>query len=288
MKKEEFIRQALYHPPTQITEELASLTHETHRVSDPYIFVVGCDGLYTPTGLSVARSIEKTSYLGAAEWEGFQQIQYWATGDHPSTTAIWFSPPFEGFYFDSKVIISQISEIDGVRVVFNRALIFDINAIDLLNLANTVSANMQITAPEQLRNTILFPTDQEFERWLRYLYAQYGLQNAENDVDLNLKTDQYARIEDVLADTVITAGQDSLYASVYKQLQDSGAIGPFRESCPTNLAPANKSAYQLVLEHSDTKTVLCKCPFCENQVQAVIKAGKIHCPKCKKSSDYSC
>lgn len=36
------------------------------------------------------------------------------------------------------------------------------------------------------------------------------------------------------------------------------------------------------------KTLNCKCPFCNQQVDALITGGKIICPKCDKSAPYQC
>lgn len=36
------------------------------------------------------------------------------------------------------------------------------------------------------------------------------------------------------------------------------------------------------------KTLNCKCPFCNMQVDAIISMGKIICPKCDKSAPYKC
>jgi hypothetical protein len=37
---------------------------------------------------------------------------------------------------------------------------------------------------------------------------------------------------------------------------------------------------------SEKRILCCTCPFCKEQVEAVIEKGKIHCPKCKKEVDY--
>ena len=69
-----FIARILDDPPLQVVEDVASESHESHRLPDPYVLVVDGDQLRTPSGELVEDFMEMTSYLGEAEYMALQKI----------------------------------------------------------------------------------------------------------------------------------------------------------------------------------------------------------------------
>lgn len=285
-EQQQFISQNLKNPRLQLVENLASESHETNRLPDPYIYVERGGKLLTPEGSFVEESVEKTTYLGKIEFSALEKIQKWASENNEGAS-VWFSPPFPGKYPVSKFIISEISSKTDTKVLFNRAVVFDVDANSLLDLANSLSDSFYSDNPEALRATPIFPKDNELERWLLCLSPQTDqVKLMQKDHDIYLKTDTYANINDVYLSTK-TVGSNSLYTSAYTLAKAQGLIGSSPGSCSTSPA----TSMEMFMQNSaitNKDSLDCTCPFCYKEVSAPIKNGRIHCPKCKKSAPYAC
>lgn len=287
----QFIDFVLRETPSQWVENVASESHETRRLPDPYVFYVRGDKLQTPHGIDVENYLDKTSDLGRLEMIAFRQIQAWAAAANEGL-AIWFSPPLgRENEPTSKFIISKIIYLNsGDKVLFNRNIVLDIMGDELLILANALIPNTYISGEQMLRATPLFPNRENFERWLPKLGMitnQYEIAKA--DKDLTLKIETYRNIAKIKFNL-------SEY-DLRDRVREMGLMGNFPGSCPPNLETNSGfgellTPFQYFVNHSavfsEGKTLDCTCPFCKKKVAAIIASGKIKCPSCQKSAPYSC
>lgn len=284
MLKEQFIQQTLTNPRGQLTEEVASSIHETNRVPDPYIYLVRNHRLVTPTGLIIGNKVEKESYLGQIEYAAFKEIERWADINN-SGTVIWFSPPYPGVCPVSKIIISELSTDNNTKILFNRAVVLDINGQTLMELANKLSTEEGlIPDSETLRACPFFPTAEEFINWFELLKLYSKL--IENDEDIIFKFRTLQRLSE---ETFAIAGPNTLYADLYQKADESGLIGHLPGSCPST---TGFTSFEQMLSNSlkinEGHTLDCVCPHCKQRVKASISNGKIHCPNCQHTALYRC
>lgn len=146
--------------PQQFNEELASLILETNRIPDPYIFTEDKDGdLFSATARKkIKDSIYRGNYLGQVEGEVLDNINAWFRGNSEGVS-LWLSPIFEGVYPDLKIIISQIEQRGREKVLVNRAIIFDYDRQQSLDLAQRLSSFSKdhplLSSIEEIRHTPL-------------------------------------------------------------------------------------------------------------------------------------
>lgn len=283
-----FARRALSNPQSQLKENLASDIHETNRVPDPYVFVSRDGKLYSPTGQRIEDIIDDKTPIGQAEKSAFQTIQSWMETNDQGT-AIWFSPKCPPKYDESKIVISEISQVDKTRILFNRVVMLDnISQDGLLSLANNSCSDSTFHNPEELRSAPFFPTPQEFALWFDQLAnITHQTEMITTGEDILIKTDTYAQVED-LWESLAIAGRNQLYASYYQRATQRGLIGSFSGSCGS----APQTAFEVFAINArplnEKKTLECTCPYCQKRVKAEIYGGKIHCPKCNKKANYIC
>lgn len=125
----------------QFVEELASYSLETKRIPDPYHFEITANGeLFSPTAhCKVKDKIEdKTGPLGSLEYQVLLSIEQWAAKSSKGSIA-WISPPHPEIYPTTKIIISQIEYQNGVKRLFNRAIILDFDENKCLEFAQSLA-----------------------------------------------------------------------------------------------------------------------------------------------------
>jgi ssDNA-binding Zn-finger/Zn-ribbon topoisomerase 1 len=68
------------------------------------------------------------------------------------------------------------------------------------------------------------------------------------------------------------------------EMYERGILGEKSISCPFSL-----TSNAVTLNFAGTKEILkcVQCPYCKKTVDAEIYHGKIHCPDCHKSAEYS-
>lgn len=285
IEQKQFIAQNLLKPRIQLVENLASESQETNRIPDPYTYIIKGGKLLTPMGELVDDVVENRSYIGKVEYKAHEKIQKWAK-EKSEGTSVWFSPPFPGKYEVSKLIISEILTNNDTKVLFNRAVVLDINAESLLGLANILSESFHSNNPEFLRETPIFPIDKELGQWLNNLSLMTNqIEMMQENYDIFTKTDTYVAVEDVVKSKNIT-GNSYAYESAHSQAMTNGLIGSYIGSCSTPTTP-----FETMMQNSkivQKNELECKCPVCEEKVHAPIRNGKIHCPNCKSSAPYAC
>ncbi|MBI2315438.1 hypothetical protein HYU93_05300 [Candidatus Daviesbacteria bacterium] len=122
---------------TQFVEFLASLSQETHRIPDPYSYSVTSDGeLFSPVGQCLVKDTidDKISPLGQLEYQAVLAIEQWAANNKEGVS-VWISPPKQGVYSASKIIVQEIEYEEGIKKIFNRAIVLDFDEKQCMKLA---------------------------------------------------------------------------------------------------------------------------------------------------------
>lgn len=124
-------------PSDQFVEELASLSHETRRIPDPYYFEITPTGeLFSPTKHTKIKDEvkDKTSHLGQLEYQALLSIEQWAANNNEGAV-VWVSPPQAEAYPVLKIIVSEIEYQGNVKKLFNRAILLDFDVEKCMKLA---------------------------------------------------------------------------------------------------------------------------------------------------------
>jgi len=294
-------------PRGRVVEEIASYFIETKRLPDPYYFLLGDDGkLIDPlTYQPVENSIEKDSHLGQAEWMAFQKIQEWNIG-RSQGLAFWISPPRPERSKYTKIIVSEIVSEENERTLFNRSLLLEIDADESLNLAESLSLkagrSLIFDSPEALRSQPVFIDYGDFD-WIDYLVMhtnEYGiLKKIRSGEDLKAKR-QELQSADIMYEEMFgrdsrTFGfDDERVRTAVRGALNRGSFGAYDTSCPPAASSPDASyqptAFAAVYRNSQEvgRILHCTCPSCHQEVDAIISAGRIHCPKCRSSAPYEC
>ena len=238
MSKElDFVQTCLSIHPSQLVENIASDSHETRRIPDPYIFLVKDKKLVTPNGAVIEKSIRNDSNLDSMELKAFIKIQDWAESCDEGTS-LWFSPPFPGKYDKGKVVASQILYgLDGKKILFNRNIVLDVNTKTILLVANNMSEKMGLdlmTDPGLLRQTPIFSEHNQLEILLDEISA-YTDQNqmVEKGTDIDSKIETYSKllIIEKMSGFVYSNTSDSQYLYAHQIAEEQGLIGKYIGSC---------------------------------------------------------
>lgn len=238
MSKElDFIQTCLSLRPTQLVENIASDSHETRRLPDPYIFLLRDKKLLTPSGTIIEKKIQNDSDLDSAELKAFLEIQDWA-GSCDEGTAFWFSPPFFGKYDKGKVVASQIlSDLGGQKTLFNRAIVLDVDSKTILSIANNIfekTGSDLITDPELLRQTPIF-SGRDLLKVLLDEISPYTDQNqmVEKGTDIDSKIETYSKLQVIekMSGFLYSNTSDSQYSYAHQIAEEQGLIGKHIGSC---------------------------------------------------------
>jgi len=264
-------------------EELASRFQETHRNPDPYRFLIDADGdLFSPShSCKVISTINTDHMVGQLEKAAFVAVSQWVR-EESRGAIVWVSPPYPGLYPVSKVIISEIEYIDGVKRLFNRAIVLDINEKECLQLGRQLTQYSEdqpfLVNSEDLRATpiVLDTTDYT---WLSILK------------NIGVDTGQIEAVEtgqDIISKKTALAQAEMIFSMDERErpVEISKRMGDKPESCPPGSA-SGKTAFQIFSENSLTYTGsvikdpdFCKsCPVCGKEINTVVRSGQ-SCPKC--------
>ncbi len=268
-------------PQAQVIEEIASYSLETKRIPDPYYFIIGKDKkLISPqTGVFIEDSVEKDSVIGKKEFEAFEKIQRWAT-ENESGIVIWISPPHSERSSDTKIIISEIAVEDKTKLLFNRAVLLDIDTEHCLKIANTIldEDTGDVFSGEDLRRQPLFlSADQEVE-WTLLLglhpdatRACYIIQKGDDlrEKEMALK----AAVPIYESFLIGEAGYDDhLVREGVEKARGSGVFGTSSASCP----PSIDTSFEVFYSHShqaDGLKFVKNCGNCGKGINKLIKKG---------------
>ncbi len=256
----------------RILPELISLHNETHRISDRSYLIVRNGKLVDPeTGNSV--KIDRSSYLGEKEGEFFDLLENWADRNDEGTS-FWISPLKEGKYPCNKIVIYQLAYIPETMekaLLLRETILIDTPKEHCLEIAKEFQPQLgSVTNAEFLRNKLFIAGNGfDVEDFLKFTL------NKEN---LAASVPSQEAIEYVV--DLLKTRKDPYF--VAQEMQRVGILGSYSISCPPSFGSFFERPSLLIGEK-----LCCTCPFCKQQVEAIIFLGQIHCPKCKKSAPWN-
>ncbi|GEM_PF-1277388 len=256
---------------SQKAEEHASRVLETHRIPDPYYFLVDRDGdLFSPSAHVKVKTVTDTSSkIGILEAEAVEAISKWANNADSGAIA-WLSPPSPGIYPVSKVIISEIEEVSGVKRVFNRAVVLDIDANECLRLGRELSQHSTnrpfLQHLDQLRS-IPVVLDTKNRTWIEIMEEVIPdttlWESVRRGDEILVKQEVLAR-----AELIITKYSGFISFNNYgRDREMQGMLGDKSESCPPkSLSSEGQTAFQVFSENSleadSMGSLSFPCPSC--------------------------
>lgn len=258
------IHKWVVNPSSQLSENLASKSHETKRIPDPYIFLLKNGKIISPSDLKpIEESILVRDHIEEAEYLGFQLIQKMAN-ENSNGTFFWFSPPSDGGYESFKIVASTIFyEAEGLKGLFNRAVVLDVDQETSLQIAREISKK-NIFDPEELRKTPIILDDNEAMNWLEIL-AKYSEQAEliKSSKDVIIKSETLSQTD------IIYTSTSTVYIAE-ETARRTGIIGVHKDSCDRS------SAFGKMYENS-LKNYF-NCPKCDYKIPS--GQGITKCPNC--------
>lgn len=258
-------------PKSQVIEEIASYSHETRRLPDPYTFVISGSGeLYSPEAkCSVKSVVKRDTRIGELEYLALCDVESWAKG-RDSGVIVWISPPEGEIYPTSKLIISEIERNECKKTLFNRAIILDLNAQDCLRLARNLG-RFQFTSAEDVRRNPV-PIETKGIHWT-YILGEF--------INIPEIWEMVRRGDDKKAkQETLVASKEIYSALVHTSTDVANIFGAYSTSCPpilrrplTSFDYIFKSSLLLSLDRYFCK----KCPACNTQINCVVRPGE-RCP----------
>ncbi len=260
----EVLQEWVLAPASQQSENLASKSHETRRIPDPYIFICKNGKLVSPSNMEpVEEHIDRRNYTEEMEFQAFLKIQEWSAKNE-SGISLWFSPP--DYYDCLKIISSELLYSTEGKIIFNRAIVLDVDFKTSIEIANRLS-DLKYQNPEDLRlNPIFLSLKQELV-WLDVL-AEYTNQVSliKSGEDLQIKRDTLKQTTHIFTRT------SSVWeAEIEARRQD--LIGEFVDSCATS----SNSAFNTLLNNALGETFF-ECPKCHGAIPSGL--GITTCPHC--------
>ncbi len=269
------INQWVVTPATQDSENLASRSHETRRIPDPYAYLILNGKLVSPSSnMAVEKIVLRGGEIYEAEYDALLKIQDWAD-KNDSGIALWFSPPYLYGYSSLKIVASEILHTpNSNKVLFNRAVVLDVDDETSLKIANSFSDKL-FTDPEELRGDPIF-LDQN-TKWTRVL-SRYTSQTRQIDSseDILIKKRTLSETNDIYSKT--NRAKMNAYQGNYAELEAKrrGLIGTMPDSCQLS----GRSAFNTFFGDSlfEGPMASFSCPRCEGSIPAGL--GITTCPHC--------
>lgn len=125
----------LYNAEVQVSEYL-----ESWKIPDSYYFEFNKLGKLTSENskVPIESRIAKNSHLGRIEYEAFRKIQERAWLENEGFI-VWISPPYEGVYSTSKMVISEVVCENGTKRLLNRAIVTGWDSLAAVFAAREIS-----------------------------------------------------------------------------------------------------------------------------------------------------
>lgn len=263
-------------PTRQQVNELASEALESWRKPDPYIFLIGPEGvlLYEDNWLPIKEQVQRGAPLYEREYKIIEGLEVWARSQKEGSAFVWISPAYPGTYPVSKIIISQKEESQGIRWLENRAIVLDYPTQEALALANRLapySENPQcFFNPEDLRQTPIFLKPRAHWTYImERLFPDTDIwQEIREGKDVKEKTKLAAEFRRLL--------EENGEAKTRQIARERGLMGSASISCPT-------SAFEMFFESS--QLLFFQCPRCNVRIPS--GRGITTCPHCgARKEDY--
>ena len=257
---------SLYTKRNGAIAEITSSLAESNRETDIYFYRLRNGVLYSSThNIPV---IESTA--SQRDRELIRQIESWAKQNQEGF-AVWVSPPQEKGEVATKITLMRI--IPGnVKMIENKSALVNLNQEETEALI-VYLLSCSITPAKQL-------SKEEARYQLIILLKKEAVELIEKFFPDSWK-EQKVRIKKALEISQKINEGEIINASLELQR----AIGRHPLSCPTiGMATIPKSS----MIEPQARYLECICPFCLNKVRAKIEGGKIYCPNCGQSADYTC
>lgn len=222
----------------QTIEEIASLSLETNRLADPYYYLVSKQGkLISPTArCNVTDVVATNTRVGQLEYQAFKGIESWAANNTEGVIA-WISPPDSEFYPTSKVIISELQQRGDSKVLFNWAIVLDINEERCIKFAQDLQ-NFSTTRPllsslDVIRTTplALKTSGNNWTYVLEELIENLNLESVRMGKDKKIKEKAVLQAQKIYEEVVLNMGMANMEI-IAREVSNSGMIGRYRSSCP--------------------------------------------------------
>lgn len=240
-------------PYPQEVEFQASLSLETNRIPDPFVYLIKKGRLFSPvTQNFVEKSITQNNSIEEAEYEAFQKIQEWAIQSEDGIV-VWISPPHPDKYTASKIIFSDILyNFNLEKFLRNRAICFDWTSGQCLSFAK--SLGLSAVTSQELRSTPIF-LETSAEEFLKMIES-YSPQQA----------------------AIIREGKDFLIKEELMAGLMRGIPAPLGAYSPSCSGVA-KSAFSTMFEGSQNLgEAFFDCPKCHGPIPS--GRGITTCPHC--------
>lgn len=272
-------------PRPQVIEEIASYSHETRRLPDPYTFVILASGeLYSPEAkCSIKSIVKRDTRIGELEYLALCDIESWAKDRH-SGVIVWISPPEGEIYPTSKLIISEIERSRDKKTLFNRAILLDLNSQDCLRLAQNLG-RFQFTSVEDVRRNPV-PIETKGMHWT-YILGEF--------INEPKIWEMVRRGEDKKAKQETLVVSKEVYSALMHSPTDvsdifSDIFGAYSTSCPPILRRPRTAfdyIFSISLLLSSDRYFCKKCPVCLTEINCVIKPGE-KCPVQRCNAKREC
>ncbi len=251
--------ESLHYAEVQVSEIL-----ESHGFIDPYFFDIDFSGKLISPGNKrpVEEVIIVANDLGRAEYFGFKKIEE-GVNKRNLGYVVWISPPYEGFYKVSKIIISKIVYEEGKKKLLNRSIITNWDRVDSILVAQELT-QLSEDQDQVFRNTKDVRTNPIF----------IGPE----------KEEQLAQIFEQILDRskleMIRTGADFTIKEKYMKTLLGGGLVPLGDK-PLGCDPDPWRATPFQVFSGEKKILCCTCPECGKEIMAEIYDGEIYCPKDK-------
>ena len=257
---------SLYTKRNGAIAEITSSLAESNRETDIYFYRLRNGVLYSSThNIPV---IESTA--SQRDRELIRQIESWAKQNQEGF-AVWVSPPQEKGEVATKITHMRI--IPGnLKMIENKSVLVNLNQEETEALIAYL-LSCSITPAKQL-------SKEEARYQLIILLKKEAVELIEQFFPDSWK-EQKVRIKKALEiSQKINEGE---ITTARRELEIT--LGRYPLSCPTiGMATIPKSS----MIEPQARYLECTCPFCLNKVRAKIEGGKIYCPNCGQSADYTC
>ncbi|MDO8639183.1 MAG: hypothetical protein Q7R43_06415 [Candidatus Daviesbacteria bacterium] len=267
--------------PEQIALELASINFETHHNSDSYHFLVGENDFISPeTGKLIRPEIKEDTFVQKKEKIVYENLYFWAK-DNESGLSAWVSPPTEGLFPSTKIILHEIVKRGREKFVLNRAILADIKAeeaVDIANIFTAVSVNPEevYLDPEKVRSKLFVIKEGMSVIDLLNLFVEDPelIEQIKSGQDISGRTEILQKAKEYSAR--IRAGTSS--ADLYRDMINDSFIGGYNISCPTTAPSFSEYSAGHSIIFSEYKRVE-NCGKCGVTIGKLIRKG-YHCKSC--------
>lgn len=281
-------------PQAQLVEETASYCMETKRVSDPYYFSLSSRGeLFSPqANCRIKDVVERSNDLGQLEYQVLQKIEEWTKNNTQGTIA-WISPPSAGIYPTSKIVVSQLEEKNGQKMLLNRAIVLDINEERCLKFARDLtefSTNRPLLSSlDHIRSNplVLKTSGLDWTYLLEELLEDLDLRSVRDGEDKRIKNEVLSQVEKILQVQMLKTGGVDVQGMT-TAITQAGLVGDYSSSCP--VAFGKPTAFQVFSGSSLVSGETCQKIRCgkegcgweasDEDARKIARREMTCCPKC--------